>query len=592
MLSRCSEGLLLGSHAFPGGLPCATRARMANANPIPTKKPAGVPSGTRSRDAYRQQLTGELVFAVVGHLGSGTSTVAEALRAELQTSGSDAHIVKASDLILDWAKKEGVEPEVTDKESIGYVTSLQNLGDEMRKREEDYAAVAIAAVSRFRQIRAEQTGVELDPDKPVLPDEKSRAYILDSLRHPFEVEILRRLYGAAFAVVGVVCDESVREARLLDKFKKDASKNRIEEIMDRDAKDEPEWGQRVSDAFHLSDYYIDNTLERLVTIDGDERENPEWDIPEQLGRLIQIVTHSSIVRPRIDESAMYEAHTAALRSACLSRQVGACLLDRNGNTIATGTNEVPRAGGGVYGEKYWIDVRNSEDGVDKHDVRCAYRKGSVPYCSNTREQNEIIDSLIREIPELSKAGDIESLKKRLRKSRIGGLLEFSRAVHAEMESLLSAARSGVSTVGSRMFVTTYPCHYCARHIVSAGVDEVQYIEPYPKSQAMKLHRDAITNKVSQWVPPSKQNGSGHVLVRAFVGVAPRYYAKAFLKDRELKDKSTGSLQIGSPEWGSPWAIGKLNPSELELYLEKGGASPKTDKPGTGKTLRVVEEPKS
>jgi deoxycytidylate deaminase len=150
--------------------------------------------------------------------------------------------------------------------------------------------------------------------------------------------------------------------------------------------------------------------------------------------------------------------------------------------VATGTNEVPRAGGGVYGES----VDNSES-----DGRCAYRldtKTGKHICRNTDRQNEIIEELLEKIPEL--AGVTSERKKLLhgevRRTRVGGLFEFSRAVHAEMDALLSAARKGVSTIGCRLFVTTFPCHYCARHIVSAGVDEVQFIEPYPKSLAIRV----------------------------------------------------------------------------------------------------------
>ena len=65
-----------------------------------------------------------------------------------------------------------------------------------------------------------------------------------------------------------------------------------------------------------------------------------------------------------------------------------------------------------------------------------------------------------------------------------------------------------------MFVTTFPCHYCARHIVSAGIDEVQYIEPYPKSQAIGLHRDSIEpEKVDYWIPPSKVTGKENPPIR-------------------------------------------------------------------------------
>lgn len=43
---------------------------------------------------------------------------------------------------------------------------------------------------------------------------------------------------------------------------------------------------------------------------------------------------------------MYSAYAASLQSACLSRQVGAALLDDEGNLLAVGKNDVPKSGGG------------------------------------------------------------------------------------------------------------------------------------------------------------------------------------------------------------------------------------------------------
>ena len=118
-----------------------------------------------------------------------------------------------------------------------------------------------------------------------------------------------------------------------------------------------------------------------------------------------------------------------------------------------------------------------------------------------------------------------------------------------------------------MFVTTFPCHYCARHIVTAGLDEVQYIEPYPKSRALSLHKDSIIARLAEWRPPSSgEKGATKVLFRPFTGVAPRLYARAFLKDRELKDKNTGQYEVGEPEWGGPWDVGKLSYIQLEEAL--------------------------
>jgi deoxycytidylate deaminase len=211
---------------------------------------------------------------------------------------------------------------------------------------------------------------------------------------------------------------------------------------------------------------------------------------------------------------------------------------------------------------------------DGDDFRCAFHHG---YCSSVREQNRIIGEIIDKFPELQKA-DPKDVQARLRKSPIGGLLEFSRAVHAEMDALLAAARKGVSTVGAKLFVTTYPCHYCARHIIAAGIDEVQYIEPYPKSLASKLHADAITSDSSELSPSAAklQNkvnvNAGHklkVLFRPFTGVAPRLYRRVFLKEQSLKNKHTGEMNISSPDWGGALTIKKISYVDIEAKLSDG-----------------------
>jgi tRNA(Arg) A34 adenosine deaminase TadA len=177
---------------------------------------------------------------------------------------------------------------------------------------------------------------------------------------------------------------------------------------------------------------------------------------------------------------------------------------------------------------------------------------------------------------LAQGRDRKEVEAELRKTRIGGLIEFSRAVHAEMDAILSAARTGVSPQGCRLFVSTFPCHYCARHIVSAGIDEVQYIEPYPKSRALALHCDSITTEPSEWAPPSEPDRAARpdgppapprkVLFRPFVGVAPRLYARVFLKDRDYKDKLSGEYVLGQPDWGGPSEVFKVRYADLELEL--------------------------
>ncbi len=229
--------------------------------------------------------------------------------------------------------------------------------------------------------------------------------------------------------------------------------------------------------------------------------------------------------------------------------------------VALGSNEVPRAGGGVYGGH-----DEGDDDLSHRDHRCVYRPEK--YCSNSREQRRIVDELVSELKaagvlETGRADEAQTI---LARSRIGGLLEFSRAVHAEMDALLSLARRGLEAVGTRVFVTTFPCHYCARHLVAAGVDEVQYIEPYPKSKALELHMDSIAVRSAGWEAPSC--GGSKVLFRPFVGVAPRLYARVFTKIRELKNDD-GNYEVASPEWAEPVHLGRVSYVELEARLSEG-----------------------
>jgi deoxycytidylate deaminase len=105
-------------------------------------------------------------------------------------------------------------------------------------------------------------------------------------------------------------------------------------------------------------------------------------------------------------------------------------------------------------------------------------------------------------------------------SKLKGLIEFSRSIHAEMHAILNAGRklSGDKMIMGKLFVTTYPCHSCARHIVAAGIAEVYYIEPYRKSLATKLHGDAISER---------ETDHEKVRLLPFSGVAPGRYLDLF-----------------------------------------------------------------
>lgn len=201
---------------------------------------------------------------------------------------------------------------------------------------------------------------------------------------------------------------------------------------------------------------------------------------------------------------MFMAFSASLRSADLSRQVGA-VLTKNKNIISTGANDVPRAGGGLY----WAEYNdNCTEIVDANNGRDYKRR----YDSNAKEKENIIDEIIQSVPDDQK----HEIGVCLSNSRIKDITEYGRVVHAEMEAILGSSRTGVSTVDTDLYCTTFPCHNCAKHIIASGIKRVIFVEPYPKSKAFDFHDDSISS--------DPQKG---VSFEPFVGVGPRSFYNLF-----------------------------------------------------------------
>ncbi len=137
--------------------------------------------------------------------------------------------------------------------------------------------------------------------------------------------------------------------------------------------------------------------------------------------------------------------------------------------------------------------------------------------ANKIEQQLIVEDILNRAA--ASVTDGEALRKALQDSRLSDITEYGRVVHAEMEALLSMARSNVSSLGATLYATTFPCHNCAKHIVAAGIKRVVFIEPYPKSKAAQLHSDSISLGFS--------GDDSTVHFEPFVGVGPRRFFDLF-----------------------------------------------------------------
>jgi dCMP deaminase len=124
--------------------------------------------------------------------------------------------------------------------------------------------------------------------------------------------------------------------------------------------------------------------------------------------------------------------TVAKRSTCLRRRVGAVLV-RDFRIVATGYNGAP---------------------------------AGVKHCLETGCLREQLD-----IPS-------------------GQRHELCRALHAEQNVLIQAARHGISVSDSILYCTNMPCIICAKMIINAGIKKVIYSEEYDDTMTVEMMKEA------------------------------------------------------------------------------------------------------
>lgn len=67
--------------------------------------------------------------------------------------------------------------------------------------------------------------------------------------------------------------------------------------------------------------------------------------------------------------------------------------------------------------------------------------------------------------------------------------QICRAIHAEQNAIIQAAKHGVDTEGATMYVTHSPCIICAKMIVNAGIKRVVCITQYPDKDSEELFKE-------------------------------------------------------------------------------------------------------
>lgn len=461
-------------------------------------------------DRINSRQSEEIVVAFGGAVGCNLSEVVRSVKSHFEDYGYTTKIIKLSKLIKEHFTSKfpaDLPPEYCGVNLHGLqgkarYTALQDLGDHLRSQDPKVlAAMAMMEISTSREILKEANNNQKPPRS---------VYLIDQLKNPAEIELLKLVYGNLFYLVGVLSPQEIRLNQLIRVERISAPD--AQALISRDRDDNKKHGQRLEKTIQKADYFIRNNHDNSSNL------------KEPCERFVQLVHGKNGVTPTFEESGMYAAFSASLKSACLSRQVGAAIADKAGNVISLGWNDVPKFGGGLY----------TSDDKGK-DQRCIYHGGK---CFNDEYKSRLISDIVAIVEKqckLTSGGKEDLANLILEETRAGSIIEYSRAIHAEMEAILGLARhQGVSSNGCTLYTTTYPCHNCARHIIAAGIKRVVYIEPYEKSLAMELHDDAISTNPSE---------ISKTLFDSFEGVSPRKYSSFFFGRGERKDEAGLAVDV-------------------------------------------------
>lgn len=473
-------------------------------------------------DKFAARQSRELVIAFAGPIGCGIASVINTAETSLKEMGYvDVISIKLSDF-LTASLSDGniVSSDQDSNKSTRYTRyrNLQRAGMDLRRATDNQAILAEYAIKSIVVHRRQNNPTAVGASQmPVVP--KRVAYLIDQVKRPEEVALLRALYRNLFYLVGVTKNYQQRVEVLANEGVKTEE---INDLIQIDRNEDSETGQRLDKTLHLADFFL--------------RNDSGVDKKESIDRFLHLIHGDKSKTPTIVEQGMYAAYAAGLRSACLSRQVGAAIGTPAGEILATGCNDVPMAGGGLYRAGLAEDYRCVHIG----EKRCFNDLHKRKLLDGIELQiNEALAKIIEGEPAVQlttarKKGLIETI---FRNTGIKDLIEFSRSVHAEMDAIVSLARAGGAGVkGTTLYSTTFPCHSCARHIVAAGVSEVYYIEPYEKSLASELHSDAISFEFSK----DKTAVDGRVKFLHFEGISPRQFPHVF---RSLTRKDGNGIFI-------------------------------------------------
>jgi deoxycytidylate deaminase len=482
-------------------------------------------------------IENELIIGLAGGLGVNFDEVAETLESSLRKAGYHVVTIRIA---------ANFTPRKCDSKFAECYWKMQYGTKQRQINGNDYWARK--AIEKIFYMRPELSYKH-----------KKIAYLVRSLKNKEELELLANIYGRNFISIAIFSDaesslkylekklklgrmsidDAEKEMHLVnmelllttdvdirrteESYMEDSNQDNLDEsnilarfLMRKDQEethqDLKKYGQNLLKCYSIANFFVYQNK----------------NLSQQIQRFIYILFNDPFAEPTFEEYFMFCAQAAAYRSLDLDRQVGAVIVNKENELVASGFNDVSKVGGGHFAH-HDHPMYQKNDTVDHRDYTQSYDFNHLH-----------LDQIARRISErLHLAPKEQSLLR----EEISGITEFKRSTHAEMSALLDAARRGIAVRDCTIYVNTYPCHNCTKHIIAAGIRKVVFLHPYTKSKARDMYKAMIKHGLAV----DEKNSGEAIVFEPFLGVSPNRFMLTFANDKDTRLEKVAGKETGKPK---------------------------------------------
>lgn len=319
-------------------------------------------------------------------------------------------------------------------------------------------------------------------------ENKSCYIAIDSLKNPFEIVYFKERYSAYYTFSIHSKDEIIFKRletigmkyleieaihkKELNIDEKDKQRGSLDSNKDFNS-------QNIIECIQRSDIYIDNNQDKKDTL------------YKQVFKYLSLIVHPGLITPSKDEIIMQLALNAKFNSGCISRQVGAVVLNKYGSVKSIGWNEVPEGQMPCLLRSHSELLNNSSSVIySKYEKEKVRNEDSFKYIFTKENPNN-------QYEESNKKGLNDSFCFKSIQNKIDDNKNqvYTRSLHAEENAFLQASKYGNSEIiGGQLFTTASPCFLCAKKAYQLGMKRIVYIEAYPDISNEQVF-DIGTNKI-------------------------------------------------------------------------------------------------